>query len=249
MEPSGPPPRGRRQPVELPPDPAASLDDPRALQILTAEHASLSQARSLAYTESFTRGGMFLGFLSMSFVALALVAQAIPVDREFLLVVAVVLAFDLAIGLTTFGRIIRASYEDYLAVHGMARIRHGYLEIAPVVRPYFTSSVHDDLAGVMVSYGTPPMTGLGAVVYQLTNTAGMIGLILSMLGGVLGLVVTLVVVGSVPVALGVAAVAALMVFFVLAAVTVGFYIRVQGRVQVLFPTPSHDSGRGGDPAS
>ena len=62
----------------LKPDPATSLLDPRALQILSAEHSSLLSARALAYNEAFTRAGMFLAFLSMSFVALALVAQALP---------------------------------------------------------------------------------------------------------------------------------------------------------------------------
>ena len=50
--------------------------DPRAITLLTTEHWSLLTSRSLAYNEAFTRGGMFLTFLSMSFVALALFAQA-----------------------------------------------------------------------------------------------------------------------------------------------------------------------------
>jgi hypothetical protein len=55
---------------------------------------------------------MFLAFLSMSFVGLALVAQALP---GILLIAALVLAFDLVVGLLTYGRIITAGYEDYLA--------------------------------------------------------------------------------------------------------------------------------------
>lgn len=43
-------------------DPVTSLDDPRAVQILTAEHGSLLSARSLAYNEAFVRGGNFLSF-------------------------------------------------------------------------------------------------------------------------------------------------------------------------------------------
>lgn len=48
--------------------PITSLTDQRAIQILSTEHWSLLSARSLAYNEAFTRGGMFLAFLSMSFV-------------------------------------------------------------------------------------------------------------------------------------------------------------------------------------
>ena len=42
------------------PEPVVSLDDPRAVQILTTEHWSLLASRSLAYNEAFARGGMFL---------------------------------------------------------------------------------------------------------------------------------------------------------------------------------------------
>ena len=56
--------------------PVTDLTDPRAITLLTTEHWSLLTARSLAYNEAFTRGGMFLTFLSMSFVALALFSSA-----------------------------------------------------------------------------------------------------------------------------------------------------------------------------
>ena len=233
----------------LEPDPVTSLADPRALQILSTEHWSLLSARSLAYNEAFTRAGMFLAFLSMSFVALALVAQALPDYRDVLPVAAVVLAFDLVVGLTTYGRIIGTNHEDYLTVYGMARIRHGYGEIAPVALPYFTTSIHDDLPGVMVSYGSPPTSGPGVLIYQLTTSAGMISLIVSMIGGVLALVVTLILGASVPVAVGVAAVAAIGVFVALAAMTVRFYRGVQADLQVLFPTPRDGGGQAPDPRS
>ena len=223
--------------TRLEPDPATSLLDPRALQILIAEHGSLSSARSLVYNEAFTRAGMFLAFLSMSFVALALIAQALTLDRDFLLIAAVVLAFDLVVGLTTYGRIIGASYEEYRAAYGMARIRHGYGEIAPVVLPYITTSVHDDLAGVMVTYGSPPTKGLGALVYQLTTSGSMIGLIVSMIGGVLALVVALRLALPTQAAVGVAAVAAVFVFILLATWTVRFYLGIQAALPVRYPTP------------
>ena len=71
-------------PVAPPVSPVTSLNDPRALQILSTEHWSLLSSRSLAYNEAFTRGGMFLSFLSMSFVALALLAQGMSFGGEFL---------------------------------------------------------------------------------------------------------------------------------------------------------------------
>jgi hypothetical protein len=218
--------------------PIDSLDDPRALQILTTEHSSLVSSRSLAYNEAFTRGDMFLGFLSMSLVAIALLAQAISIDQGFLTVVAVVLAFDLVVGLTTYGRIIAANYEDYRSVWGMARIRHGYGQVAPVVLPYITTSRHDDLAGVMVSYGSPPTGGLTAVFHGLTTSAGMIGLIVAMVAAVLVLVVSLVIGIEVIVAFLIAGIAGLGLLVGLIALTIRFYLRVQSRLEVLFPTPA-----------
>jgi len=215
----------------------ATLADPRVIQIMAAEHGSLLSARSLVYTEAFTRGGMFLAFLSFSFVGLALLAQALPINETFLFITAVVLAFDLIVGLMTYGRIVGTSYEDYLAVRGMARIRHGYTQIAPVVTPYFTDTIHDDLPGVMVTYGSPPTKGIGVIFYQLTTSAGMTGLILAMLGGVLGFIVALLVGLSSSLAFVAAGVAGVVLFVVLVLATARYYQRVQSRLSVSFPTP------------
>ena len=82
------------------PEPVVSLDDPRVVQILATEHWSLLASRSLAYNEAFTRGGMFLAFLSTSFVALALLAQAMSfgdVYRYALIVVALAALMTLSL--------------------------------------------------------------------------------------------------------------------------------------------------------
>ena len=142
--------------------PITSLDDPRAITILSTEHWSLLSARGLAYNEAFIRGGMFLTFLSMSFVALALLAQGMSFDTQFLTIAAVVLAFDLVIGLATYGRINGANVDDLRAVHGMARIRHAYTEIAPITERYFTTPTHDDVASVISAYGSRARRGVQA---------------------------------------------------------------------------------------
>ena len=211
-------------------------EEPGALQILISEHAGLSSARSLAYNEAFTRGDMFLGFLSMSLVALALISQASP-GRDFLAITAIVLTFDLVVGLTTFGRILAAGYEDYIAVHGMARIRNAYLKLAPSVRPYVTSSPHDDLAGVMLAYGNPPTRGGSAVIYGLTTSSGMIMLVLSMLAAVLAVVVAMLAGASIELTLMAAAAAFVVILAALGASTFRYYMRKQAIISVLFPTP------------
>ena len=230
--------------IEPPVKPITTLDDPRAVQILSTEHWSLLTSRSLAYNEAFTRGGMFLTFLSMSFVALALLAQAMSFGEHFLTVAAVVLAFDLVIGLATYGRISGANVDDLRAVHGMARIRHAYTEIAPVVVPYFTSATHDDMESVTGAYGSPSNSGLGLLVYGLTTSGGMIGMITAMVGGVFIAVISLIlgVPGGFTVWIGVAG--ALVVFAVIAALTVGSVPRHQAQMSVKFPAPGAGSETG-----
>jgi hypothetical protein len=219
------------------PGPATSLFDPRVIQLLSTEHWSLLSARSLVYNEAFTRGAMFLAFLSASWVALALVAQAVGVNREFQAAAALILAFDLVLGLTTYARIIRANQEDYLAVRGMARIRHVYTEIAPSITPVIVSSIHDDQRGVMVSYASPPEGGLASMVYAMSTSAGMIGLITAMIGGVLAFTVLMLLGTSTEPAVVVAAVVAVGVLAGLVGASRRYFAAAQRDLDALYPSP------------
>jgi hypothetical protein len=217
------------------PGPITSIDDPRAVQILSTEHWSLLATRSLVYNEAFTRGGMFLTFLSMSFVALALLAQGMSFGDQFLAVAAVVLAFDVVIGLTTYGRIIGANTDDIRALHGMARIRHAYTEAAPVVMPYLTSATNDDIDSVLEAYGAIPDSALGQLGYALTTSGGMIGLITSMVGGVLAAVMALLVGIDGGVAFWIGVAGAVVVFIVLVLATFRGSSRYRASVTSNFP--------------
>lgn len=221
----------------VPVAPVTSLDDPRAIQILSTEHWSLLASRTLAYNEAFTRGGMFLTFLSMSFVALALLAQGMSFGDQFLTIAAIVLAFDFVVALTTYARIIGANVDDLRAVHGMARIRHGYTQIAPVTIPYFTAATHDDPASISAAYGSPPTRGAGLIFYGLSTSGGMIGLITAMVGGVLAGVLALIVRASGDTAVWVGLAGAVVTFVVIVVVTSGRVPRHQERLTVLFPAP------------
>ena len=166
--------------------------DSVALQILSTEHFSLLTHRSLAYNEAFTRVGMFLTFLSMSFVALALLSGAMPISADFLVISAIVLGFDLLIGFTTFIRVGNANNEDLHAVHGMARIRHGYVELAPETKPYFTSPTNDDMVSVLSAYSTADPVSIRAnILYGLSTSGGMLGLVVSLVAGAFGAVTAL----------------------------------------------------------
>ena len=225
----------------IPVMPIASIDDPRTIQILATEHWSLLGARSLAYNEAFVRAGMFLTFLSTSFVALALVAQAMSFGEGFLSVAALVLAFDLVIGLTTFLRMNGANLDDLRANHGMARIRHAYTQITPIVTPYFTTPTHDDIDAVTTVYGPISDRMLGQFVYGLSTSNGMIGLIVAMVGAVLTTVVAMLsgVGGGASIWIGVAG--GVIVLAALFAYTFAEITREQARFTALFPTPSADS--------
>ena len=213
------------------------LDDPRALQILSTEHWSLLSARTLAYNEAFTRAGMFLAFLSMSFVGMALLAQGMSFDRTFLAVSAVVLAFDVIIGLATFFRVAGCNFDDLRALHGMNRIRHGYVEIAPAVAPYFTTEYHDDPASVYRNYGFTTMQRhwLQDLAHGLATTIGMVELIVALLTGVLVVVVTLALDGPLWIAVAVAIVTAIVVLAAAMRWVVARAATVAAELPVLFP--------------
>lgn len=216
------------------------LEDPRALQILTTEHWSLLSARSLVYNEAFARAGMFLTFLSASLVALALVSQGMGFDRDFLLLAAIILGFDLFIGLATLGRVASASNEDLRCIAGMNRIRHAYLEIGPGLAPYFITSPYDDLRGILLTYGEPtgehPSPFLGFL-HGLTTTDGMIAMVTTVIGGILGAVVALLL-GAIPsVALGVGLGTFTVLFAVILGATSRNFSRFGARLGPRFPTP------------
>ena len=226
--------------------PIASIDDPRTITLLTTEHWSLLTARSLAYNEAFVRAGMFLTFLSMSFVALALVAQAMAFGPEFLGIAALVLTFDLVIGVTTYLRMSGANLDDLRANHGMARLRHAYTQITPIVTPYFTTPTHDDIKAVTAVYGPISDRLVGQIGYGLTTSSGMIGLIVAMVGGVLVTVLAMLIGFEVGVAVWIGVAGGLVIFAALVAYAAMAIPREQARFEVRFPTPSADRAGGGN---
>ena len=216
--------------------------DERALSILTAEHSSLASARSLAYNEAFTRIGNYLSFLSISFVVLALIAQETSFADPFLGIAAIILTFDFVIGLTTFGRILGTTSDDLRVVQAMARVRHGYLEIAPHLEPYFSEGTTDDVPGVMRTYRAP-RSGLRGVLYGLTTSTGMMGIVVALLGGVLAGVLALLAGVGTDGAIGLGVVCAVGFFFIAAGLAGWYFVRDQSDLEVRFPSaaPAPDS--------
>ena len=162
------------------------LSDPRALQILSTEHWGLLTARSLVYNETFTRGAMFLTLLSASLVALGFLYEG-GGGPDFAYVLVAILALDLAVGVATLRRLVSASMEEFLAIQGMNRIRHAYLEMVPTVEPYLSASQFDDAGSVLSAYGATPEqpNALLNVAHGLTTMPGLIGVIDATLAGAL----------------------------------------------------------------
>jgi hypothetical protein len=87
-----------------------------------------------------------------SVVALALVANATglgPTTRTVALGLLPVVV--LLIGLATFLRLVEIGNQDMRLVLAMNRVRHGYLTIAPGLKPYFSTGHHDDQQGLRAS--------------------------------------------------------------------------------------------------
>lgn len=214
-------------------------DNSKLLQVLSTEHWSLLSARGLAYNEAFTRASMFLNFLSITFVGLALLSGPMGFTRDFLVVVAVVLGFDVVIGLVTFYRIGGCNEEDLRATHGMNRIRNGYVRIVPESETYFVTGTHDDIASVMKTYFGEPtaqVPRLAAIAYGLTTSAGMVGLIVSLVFGALATVVALLLSLAAGPSVPIGALAAVAMFVYLVVTTYGAVARSQAALETRFPS-------------
>ena len=124
---------------------------PDAASILASESWSLLATRSMLWNDRISRTTIFLTVLSAAVVVLALVANATgfgPATRTMALVL---LPVVLLIGLATFVRLVEIGNEDMRLVLAMNRVRHGYLTIAPGLKPYFSTGHHDDQQGLRAS--------------------------------------------------------------------------------------------------
>jgi hypothetical protein len=157
------------------------LDDPRALDILTAEHWSLLSTRTLGYQEMFSRTTIFVAILSGTVVALALLAQATNFRREALWFALMLISLALFIGLATFVRSVAINYEDARWVTGMNLLRRAYLRIVPELEPLFVTGHEPDADGRSLGEGSPQR--LGNLLNSLTTTSGVVAALNSLLAG------------------------------------------------------------------
>ena len=216
----------------------AGLDDPKVLQILSTEHWSLLASRSLTWSESFSRTGLFLSFLSASTVALGLVGGATQFSSQFVLFALVILPVTLFVGIATFVRIDEANIEDVMWVVGMNRIRNAYVRVRPSVEPFLISGWSDDLTGVGRTFlMTSTPTRANTIVHQFVTTPGMVAVIDGALAGAIAGIAINSMAGmtpAIPAAIAIGAVTTGLLF--LSSVRRGR--RVMGHWRPRFPLPA-----------
>jgi len=235
------------------PDGAVSpgADDPdvagdmATLQVLMAEHASLVSARALAYNEAFTRAGMLLQALGMSFVGLSLLGAALGFTRDVLIIAVFVVGFDVLIGMVTYRRVADTGHEDLLAMQAMNRIRQGYIRVAPGSRSYLTAGTFDDLPSVLNSYGfgdTSAPSAAGTIAYGLSTSLGLVGMVVAVVSGVLAALIALAAGGTPPTAVTAGIATTVIVFVALLGWTLRTVRASQAAISVRFPAPRAEAG-------
>ena len=232
-----PPPEAPITPA--PPSPEGPTPTQIRLQILSTEHWSLLASRGLAWNESFTRASMFLSTLSGSLVALGLIGGIDGFGDAFVIAALVVLPVDLFVGTGTWLRMGAANYHDAVAIAGMNRIRAGYLEIAPDLRPYFVMGVHDDAQGLGITMAVPP--GTAPIVHLIAGTPTLVMVLNAILAGAIGalILVRFAATGPIGTVIGGLVVAALVLVGEFSSARSKIR-RAQTALQPMFPTPPSD---------
>jgi hypothetical protein len=221
-------------------NPDTQLRDRTAAQvvsIMTTEHFALQGARSSIISDANGRSALFLGSVSTTLVALALVAQASHLGTAFHVFSLVLFPTLFFLGVFTFQRVLQSGVEDTLCARGINRIRHFYVEVAPQMADYFTLSTHDDAAGFLLNMA------VGSSPVQLfRTTSGMLAVINSVLGGVfVGFLVAVVAARSLALATGTSIAIFLLSLFVHQRYQQVTYRRADQTTHVLFPTPTNPS--------
>lgn len=183
--------------------PDGPLDDAalgRRAQLLATEHWGLLAARSTAQSEVLTRITIFLTLVSAGLVTIGLLGQATGFAGWFGGAAIAILGFLAVIGVITHVRVMNASEEDMMYVVAMNRIRAGYVDVDPVLTRYFLAAVHDDEAGMNLTYSFlrrrsfshlfgSSMMLIGIVVGSVVGL--LVGAVLTMLGLAVGWTIAL----------------------------------------------------------
>src|SRR5690348_10184158 len=146
--------------------------------VITTEHYNLQMGRSMTVADTNGRSTLFISTVSGALIAIAFAGQTSGMGTGFFVFSLVLLPSLFLMGLVTFKRVLQSAIEDLIYARGITRIRHLYLEQAPVLRSYFILSANDEARPPVLYAGTYPDW------WQVfLTTAGMIAVIDSVLVG------------------------------------------------------------------
>jgi len=146
--------------------------------IMTTEHYTLQNGRSMTISEANGRSSLFVGAVSSGLIALAFVGQLSHLGTTFYAFSLVVIPTLLFMGLITFERVLQSGSADFMYAIGINRIRHLYLEYAPQMQPYIMLTHHDEREETLAR------DAMHLSWWQVfLTTAGMIAVINSVLAG------------------------------------------------------------------
>ncbi|MGK9168450.1 hypothetical protein KXR53_19210 [Inquilinus limosus] len=214
------------------PEPGQGETGQRMLQFMTTEHFALQTARAATIQEANQRANLFLTSVSSATIALAFVAQVTQMGQPFVLFSLILLPCLYFIGIVTFVRAVQVAIEDMVHARGIARIRHYYVEIAPLMEKYLIHSTHDDDQAVLTDKSLEPSRW-----QSFMSTAGLVSVIAGAIAGVFAGVVVKAVAGSTvtaPVVLGITIFA--MNVVLLRRYHVRAWTTAEQRLAVLFPS-------------
>lgn len=165
--------------------------------IITTEHFTLQTARAAAINQANGRAGTYLGVVSTSLIALALVGQTSGLGRFFYVFGLLLFVPLLFMGFFTFERTLQLGLEDVSYAARINRLRRFYFRFADALGDYLIRPIQtDDVVAVMQQGGARYFRRLEGF----TTTAGVIATVNSFLAAVLvGFAVELI--GGDPVAL------------------------------------------------
>jgi hypothetical protein len=158
-------------------NPGWRLDDTERrsafLAALNNQYFVLQSAAGSTITESAARASLYMVSVSISLVAIALVAQSRSAFGPFL---AVVLPTLFVLGLFTVVRLVDTGVQNFVYLQSMARIRRYYADLVPDASPFFGTGPDNPLTNLT-------RAGRRGPAGQLFTIGSMIALIDSVIGG------------------------------------------------------------------
>ena len=127
------------------------------LAALNNQYFVLQSAASSTITESAARASLYMVSVSISLVAIALVAQSRSAFGPFL---AVVLPTLLVLGLFTVVRLVDTGVQNFVYLQSMAQIRRYYADLVPDASQFFGTGPDNPLARLAGPARRGPLEGL-----------------------------------------------------------------------------------------